>query len=205
MTMAKRPNDGDRRVDLFVGTVNASRREPLDRDEVPPACLLNEAELRGFFHWRIVHSPDANWLPEIEANLPFRLPLTFRSLLARYLFPSFSVGPLTLYSVGVNDPHTAIEFRRAIFADRHLSPFLLGHGFIPFARPADWNYDPICFDYRAKVRKSEPPVVRIDHEEILCQRPGTSAEGREGDSVRAVRYKVSSRGAACVQPSKCLE
>ena len=49
-----------------------------------------------------------------------------------------------------------------------MSPFLLKEGLLPFARPEDWSYDPVCFDYRRSQRKLEPAVVRIDHEEILC-------------------------------------
>lgn len=166
--MAKRQPDCDLRVDAFVHAVNTSRREMLAQSEIPPSCMVNEGDLPGYFSWKIVLSSGADWLPQIESDLPFRLPLTFRSLIARYLFPSFSVEPLTLYSVGVNDPHTTRELRRAVFADRHLSPFLFRNGFLPFARPEDGSYDPVCFDYRSKRKKSEPPVVRIDHEEILC-------------------------------------
>jgi len=50
-----------------------------------------------------------------------------------------------------------------------MSPFLFKNGFLPFARPADWSYDPICFDYGDSTPKAEPAVVRIDHEEILCR------------------------------------
>ena len=49
-----------------------------------------------------------------------------------------------------------------------MGPFLFKNGFLPFARPADSSYDPICFDYRDSSGKVEPSVVRIDHEEILC-------------------------------------
>lgn len=167
--MSKTDDTCDRRVDAFVQAVNSSPRESLRRDDIPDACRLSEGESRGFFDWRIVPSRVADWLPEVENHLPFRLPSTFRSLVARYLFPSFEVGPLTLYSVGVSDSHRAgMEFRSAIFADGYMGPFLFKNGFLPFARPADSSYDPICFDYRDSSGKVEPSVVRIDHEEILC-------------------------------------
>lgn len=166
--MSKRTDECDRRIDVFVRAVNASRREPLNGDEIPALCRRDAVNSTSFLEWQIVPSADATWLSEVESRLPYRLPATFRSLIARYLFPSFSVEPLTFYSVGVTDPQTTAEFRQAIFADRHLSTFLFKNGFLPFARPADWNYDPVCFDYRSKARKTEPSVVRIDHEEILC-------------------------------------
>jgi|HubBroStandDraft_1064217.scaffolds.fasta_scaffold279288_2 hypothetical protein len=167
--MSKRDNTRDRRVDAFVQAVNSSPRESLRRDDIPDACRLSEGESPGFFDWRIVPSHGADWLPEVESHLPFHLPSTFRSLIARYLFPAFEVGPLTLYSVGVNDSHRAgMEFRSAIFADGYMGPFLFKNRFLPFARPADSSYDPVCFDYRNSSGKVEHPIIRIDHEEILC-------------------------------------
>ena len=167
--MSKTADLCDRRVDAFVAAVNSSPPEPLDEDEIPAACVLPQSESSSDGDWRIVPSSDAEWLPEVESRLPFRLPPTFRSLIARYQFPAFEVGPLTLYSVGVSDPdETGMEFRLAIFKDTFMSPFLLRNGLLPFARPADWSYDPVCFDFRAANRKSEPAVLRIDHEEILC-------------------------------------
>jgi hypothetical protein len=70
--------------------------------------------------------------------------------------------------VGVrNADETGMEFRVAILKDPFMSPFLLKNELLPFARPADWSYDLVCFDFRASNRKSEPAVLRIDHEEIL--------------------------------------
>ena len=156
----------DRRVDAFVAAVNSSPREELFQNEVPPECAIsvNDEDVE----WRIVPSNGAPWLPEFEASLPFRLPRTFRSLVARYLFPAFEVAPLYLYSVGVREPKsTGEEFRFAIL-DSIMFPFLLAKGLLRFAKPEDWSYDPVCFDFRNSNRKSEPAVVRIDHEEILC-------------------------------------
>jgi hypothetical protein len=159
----------DRRVDAFVAAVNFSPREALFEEEIPELCRMSQSGSPDWFQWQIVRSTGAEWLPDVERRLPFRLPPTFRSLISRYLFPSFEVGPLTLYSVGVSDPdESGMEFELAIFKDPFMSPFLLKNGLLPFARPADWSYDPICFDFRSSNRKSEPAVLRIDHEEILC-------------------------------------
>ena len=167
--MSKKTELLDQRVDAFVAAVNSSPRGPLPVEEIPEPCKLSQSEAPDWFDWQIVRSTSTEWLTDLERRLPFRLPPTFRSLIARYLFPSFEVGPLTLYSVGVSDPDsTEMELKLAIFADSHISPFLLRNRLLPFARPADWSYDPVCFDLRNPSRKSEPPVLRIDHEEILC-------------------------------------
>ena len=54
-----------------------------------------------------------------------------------------------------------------MFADEVLSRVLLREGFIHIGKPLDWNYDPVCFDTRARSRRGEYPLVRLDHEEIL--------------------------------------
>jgi hypothetical protein len=106
----------------------------------------------------------------LESQLPFRWPLTFRSLISRYLYPSFVCGPLQFYSLGVTDPIEEFnELRIAVLRDRPLLTVLWKHGYLPFARPADGSYDPVCFDCRKNIQSTEPPVVRIDHEEILCR------------------------------------
>lgn len=167
--MSKTSDLAQRRVDAFVGAVNSSPRSILARAEIPEQCRLSEGEWPGTFNWQITLSAGADWLPKLEGRLPFRLPPTFRSLIARYLFPSFETGPLTFYSVGVRDSDShGTEFRLAIFGDHVMSPLLLKHGLLPFARPADGSYDPVCFDYRVSRRRLEPAVLRIDHEEILC-------------------------------------
>jgi hypothetical protein len=157
------------RIDAFVAAVNAAKREPLQSEEIPSRCRRpREGYLPEDWDsdWQIVPSTNADWLPELENRLPFRLPPTFRSLVSRYLFPSFDAGPIQFYSVGVEEPYT--EFRSAVFGDRFMSPFLLKNGYVQFGRPAGGSYDPICFDFTISRRKSEPPVVHIDHEEILC-------------------------------------
>jgi hypothetical protein len=42
-------------------------------------------------------------------------------------------------------------------------------GFIQFARPGDGSYDPICFDARRSANNREYPIVRLNHENILCR------------------------------------
>jgi hypothetical protein len=165
--MGKTADICDRRVDAFVAAVNSTPREILFENEVPPECVTSITD--DVVEWKIVPSSGAPWLPEFEALLPFRLPRSFRSLIARYLFPAFEAAPLYLYSVGVSVPEsTGEELRLAIFADKFMSHFLLARGLLPFAKPEDWSYDPVCFDFRNSNRKSEPAVVRVDHEEILC-------------------------------------
>src|SRR6266436_5808265 len=86
----------------FVTAVNASPKVELSCDSISEPCRLVGPD--GFCDWRIVPSQGASWLPELEGQLPLGWPLTFRSLLSRYLYPSFECGPLQFYSVGVMNP-----------------------------------------------------------------------------------------------------
>ena len=61
------------------------------------------------------------------------------------------------------------ELCNAVFRDEAMVAVLWEHGYLPFARPEDSSYDPICFDFTMGFGGDEPAVVRIDHEEILCR------------------------------------
>jgi hypothetical protein len=110
---------------------------------------------------------DAPWITELEQRLPKRLPVSFRSLVTRYAFPPLEVGELLLFgNMGTDDVD---EMSNAIFQDRIIAEGTMRAGYIQFARPATGNYDPICFDARRPVSNREFPIVRIDHEELLCR------------------------------------
>jgi hypothetical protein len=162
-------NSCDSIVDAFVAAVNSAPREMLPKEDLPVPCLLCAEPPTDEFDWQIVKSPGAGWLTDVEGRLPFRIPPTFRSLIARYVFPRFRSGPLSFYGIGLPHPDSnGDEFRFAIFSDNTIGPFLMKQGLLPFARPADGSYDPVCFDWRGSKRRLEPTVVRVDHEEMLC-------------------------------------
>jgi SMI1 / KNR4 family (SUKH-1) len=192
----------DDKVDAFVSAVNFSPREPCFFRDIPAKCVLSESEWSEIFHWRIVASDGASWLAEVERQLPFPLPPTLRLLVSRYLFPSFDAGPLMLYSVGCDRNEYTTEFRVAMRGDAIMWPFLLERGFLPFAKPAGGSYDPVCFDFRGSSRKTEPAVVRIDHEEILCyDRLRVLEIMAPGFDVMLEEVRLQLRNAAAKEPS----
>lgn len=109
----------------------------------------------------------APWIETLEAKLPKRLPVSFRSLVTRYAFPSFDAGGLSLFANTGIDSHE--ELSVALFNDQIIADATLKAGYIQFARPESGDYDPICFDARRGVKNREFPIVRLDHEEILCR------------------------------------
>jgi len=109
----------------------------------------------------------APWVEALEAKLPKRFPASFRSLLTRYTFPPFDAGGLRFFSNTGAESHE--ELGVAIFSDRIIAGASLGAGYVQFARPESGSYDPICFEERRAASNREFPIVRLDHEEILCR------------------------------------
>ena len=109
---------------------------------------------------------EAPWLEVLESKVPRRLPSSFRSLVTRYAFAPVDVGPLTLFGNSGLDEEDDLNVM--IFRDPILATVTLKNDFIQFARPATGSYDPICFDARKSAPNREFAIVRLDHEEILC-------------------------------------
>lgn len=151
---------------------------------------MNVDELIDRFVER-VDSPESNfrriesapWIDALESRLPKRFPASFRSLLTRYSFSAFDAGLLSFFSNLGDDSHE--ELNVAIFKDRIVANTTLRAGYIQFARPVDGNYDPICFDANHSSKNREFPIVRLDHEAILC-RDRIQIAGKLADSF--IRY-----------------
>jgi len=168
MNVDERLDRAERRVDAFVAAVNASGLEPMEEREVPLPCRASAPNGDGLWQWRIVAAEAGEWLVSLETRLPFRLPPTFRALVSRYCFPSFTRGPLWWYSVGLAEAaRDSSELRVAMLRDRPMLRVLWKAGYLPFARPAEGSYDPVCFDFNSRSDGREPAVVRIDHEGVL--------------------------------------
>jgi hypothetical protein len=98
--------------------------------------------------------------------LPKRYPISFLSLVTRYRFSAFEINRIRFFAnTGQNNED---EMAQAIFQDSIIFSTLTGNGYIQFARPADGSYDPICFATNKPAKNREYPIVRIDHEQILC-------------------------------------
>jgi hypothetical protein len=105
------------------------------------------------------------WVDDFEEKLPKRLPLAFHSLIICYSFNTFDFNGLSFFANNLTDENLSV----IVFKDQIVSGITLQNGFVQFARPDDGSYDPICFDTKISRSKREFPVVRIDHEAILCR------------------------------------
>jgi hypothetical protein len=109
---------------------------------------------------------EATWVPIAEGKFGRRLPESFRSLVTVYAFPEFDVGGISVFS-NLNDG-SPLDITVAPFADPFMSAWLISRGYLQFGRPDTGSYDPVCFDFSSG--KNDPPVVVLDHEDILLER-----------------------------------
>jgi hypothetical protein len=109
----------------------------------------------------------APWIDTVETALRRRFPVSFHSLVTRYAFPAFDAGGIHFFA---NTGHDSLdELKVAIFKDPNIANVTRTAGYIQFARPEGGSYDPICFDARRSANNREYPIVRLNHEDILCR------------------------------------
>lgn len=98
------------------------------------------------------------WLPA------FGYPRLFQALLDLYCIKTFCSNSVLIHGNDRNEP----ESLQSLMQDQLLTTSLVSNGFLPFGRPVDGSYDRICFDIRGLIDPEDAPVVRMDHEAILC-------------------------------------
>ena len=54
--------------------------------------------------------------------------------------------------------------------DKFLWECLLGGGYVRFGMGTDMDYDPVCFDISSRKKNRDCRIVKMDHEEILCNK-----------------------------------
>ena len=115
------------------------------------------------------------WIAEIESKLDRPLPEVFRSLTARYIFSSFELGPVLMFSNLGDSSYDDIT--AAPFHDPMLSAWLIDSGYFHFGRTTTGSYDPICLDLKASLYPKTPTsVIQFDHECILQQLPSVERQ-----------------------------
>ena len=115
------------------------------------------------------------WISDVEKQVGRSLPETYRDLILRYRFPPLEIGPVILFS-NLGD-RSYDDITSAPFKDPILSPWVIQAGYFHFARTSLGNYDPVCLDLSAaQYPKQSTPVVKFDHEAILCETPPVPCE-----------------------------
>jgi hypothetical protein len=152
-------------VDGFVSYLNAAGFQPKFEHEVPEELRTSRAD-HGMFYWQIRSAASNAWVQSVIETLPQGWPKPFRSLIDRYRFCSFYIGPIMFFA---NSGHPLFyELSSRVFADKGIFPLLHANGFAQFGLPNETNYDPVCFDMKRR-KGTDAPIVQLDHEEILLR------------------------------------
>lgn len=74
-----------------------------------------------------------------------------------------------IYSLFANPPGPDLAgFVEQMSKDPILWKCLKREGYTQFGKGPHTNYDPVCFDIKSRKKNGDCRIVRIDHEEILC-------------------------------------
>ncbi len=138
-----------------------------DLDPIAAALAAEEPDQDGIHRWQPRRSEtDASSLEMVYANLPARFPSLFERMLLTYRWAEVDLGT---YKLLPNPPGPDLKgFLREMSRDKGLWEALIPAGFMQFGRGADIDYDPVCFDISSRAKNRDMRVVKIDHEEILC-------------------------------------
>lgn len=121
----------------------------------------------GQTHWKPSKVATARELLDpVYDKLPARFPPLFERLVLSYRWAEVD---LQLYTLLANPPGPDLSrFFEQISKDPALWAALIPVGFLQFAKGPDMDYDPVCFDIKSRKKSGDCRVVKIDHEEILC-------------------------------------
>jgi len=121
----------------------------------------------GMVAWRPRRTePEPSLLEPLYAKLPAKFPSLFERLLLTYRWAEID---LEQYRLLPNPPSADLQgFLQEMSSDKGLWGALIPAGYLQFGRGPDIDYDPVCFDVGSRKKNREMRVVKIDHEEILC-------------------------------------
>jgi hypothetical protein len=163
-------NDQEQLLENYVVAFEKLDEMVVDGFSMPPAeQLITGAEDEyGRKLWKPIRfETPKRFLDKIYAELPnqFRFPRLFEQLLLSYRWAEVDLGT---YRLLANPPGDDLNgfFQKMTHPD--LWDVLTSAGFIPFGKGPDLDYDPVCFDIKTRKQGGDCRIVKIDHEEILC-------------------------------------
>jgi hypothetical protein len=121
----------------------------------------------GRQRWRPmkIHS-EASQLEPLRAKFPARLPPLFEQLVLSYRWAEVDLQSFRLLA---NPPGPDLSgLLDQMTKDPAFWKSLPPAGYIQFGRGPDMDYDPVCFDIRSRTKQKDYRIVKVDHEEILC-------------------------------------
>jgi hypothetical protein len=156
-------------LEQFVGTFDklCEMAEYTDIYPIVAEFAVGAPDELGQTHWQPLKvSTDDHSLGALYAKLPARFPPLFEQLLLSYRWADVDLQSYTLLA---NPPGPDLSrFFEQISKDPGLWESLIPAGYIQFAKGPDYDYDPVCFDIKSRTKNGDYRIVKIDHEEILC-------------------------------------
>jgi len=161
------------RTDLLVSQY-VSAFEKFDEMSVWPhryphagALAVGPPSDAGLVAWRPQRTDVSPVLLDgLYGRLPAKFPPLFETLLLTFRWAEVS---LDRYSLMANPLGPNLDgFFKEISKDSGLWESLIPAGYLRFGKGPDMDYDPVCFDMNSRKKSHEMRVVKIDHEEILC-------------------------------------
>lgn len=148
----------------------------LEPGALPPELIAGGQENSPWARARWKPAPirtDPAALVELYEKLPGRFPPLYERLALSYRWLEVDlVGFVTLWS---NPPGPSLSLLLdKLRADPRFVEVLFPLGFLPFGKASGGSYDPVCFDLHRRNADGDCPVVRVEHEAVLC-------DGRIGD------------------------
>jgi hypothetical protein len=122
-----------------------------------------EPDEHGFLVWEPVRAEtDPSCLEDIYASLPGRFPRLYEQLVLSYRWAEVDLRTYTLLA------NPAGEGLNLLLKQIRIFDILEANGYLQFAKGPDVDYDPVCFDLGQRRQGGDCPIVKLDHEEILC-------------------------------------
>ena len=146
------------------------RFDDLTACEAEPLALelaIEPPDEQGWARWRPVKvTTPSSLLEPLYSKLPARFPKLFERLVLSFRWAEIHLQDYTLLA---NPPGPDLSgLLRQISGAPALWNSLLPAGYIQFGKGPDMDYDPVCFDIKSRKKNGECRIVKIDHEEILC-------------------------------------
>ncbi len=140
-----------------------------ERDPHAWELRTGEPDEKGWINWRPARiSTDPTALDGLSAKRPARFPPLYEQLVISYRWAEVDLQSFTLLA---NPPSVDLSGLLAeVEKDEGLTESLIPAGYIKFGKGPDMDYDPVCFDIKSRTKHKDYRVVKIDHEEILCNR-----------------------------------
>lgn len=107
-------------------------------------------------------------LESLYVHLPERFPPLYEELLVSYRWLEVElVGFVKLYANPIEPTFDGLLSQMT--CDKAMVEILFSRNLLPFGTASDGCYDPICFDRSRVLSDGESPIVRVEHESMLCE------------------------------------